>query len=698
MKVSYNWLKEFVDVTASPEEVASRLALSGTNIASIEKGPHGAVIDAEITSNRPDCLGMLGIAREVGATYRLPLKAHSPKPAESASAKASDAISVKIEAPELCGRFTARVIRGVKVQPSPQWLKDRLEAAGTASISNVVDISNYVMLELGHPLHTFDYDLVRKHSIVVRRAKAGEKIKTLDGVERTLDSNTSVVCDGDGARAVGIGGIMGGADTEISFSTRNVLIECAWFDPIAVRRAARSLRLHTEASMRFGRGADPETAELASRRAAELILQLAGGELLSGVVDIYPGKRAPKKITLTRRELLRIMGADVPDKDIEAILASLGFAPVRSDQNGGTVNSLLAAWECTQPSWRAEVEREIDLIEEVARVYGLGHFPPRLPAARTGAARLPHYEAEMRVRERLIGLGYHEILTIPHVPEDRNELFRPAEAIPAKLSNPLSEEASVLKSTGAVTMAGAIEWNLNHGQRNARLFEIGSHYRFVNGKPAETRILTIGATGAARPQALYDGPRDYLFSDLKGDLDAIGALSGGLRWDNAGPDWLNPLRRGAISLGKESGPSLGYAGQLGKRVAERFKFRQDVYLAEIDLGPLYCMYYGAKNNRRYEPLPRFPGVERDFSLFFTDGVTFAQVQQTIESLKIPEVVSVEAADLFRGKNVPSGKFSLLVRVFFQSREATLTEAQINDFSSRIVSALEKSLGASLRAS
>ena len=698
MKVSYNWLKEFVDVTASPEEVASRLALSGTNIASIEKGPHGAVIDAEITSNRPDCLGMLGIAREVGATYRLPLKAHSPKPAESASAKASDAISVKIEAPELCGRFTARVIRGVKVQPSPQWLKDRLEAAGTASISNVVDISNYVMLELGHPLHTFDYDLVRKHSIVVRRAKVGEKIKTLDGVERTLDSNTSVVCDGDGARAVGIGGIMGGADTEISFSTRNVLIECAWFDPIAVRRAARSLRLHTEASMRFGRGADPETAELASRRAAELILQLAGGELLSGVVDIYPGKRAPKKITLTRRELLRIMGADVPDKDIEAILASLGFAPVRSDQNGGTVNSLLAAWECTQPSWRAEVEREIDLIEEVARVYGLGHFPPRLPAARTGAARLPHYEAEMRVRERLIGLGYHEILTIPHVPEDRNELFRPAEAIPAKLSNPLSEEASVLKSTGAVTMAGAIEWNLNHGQRNARLFEIGSHYRFVNGKPAETRILTIGATGAARPQALYDGPRDYLFSDLKGDLDAIGALSGGLRWDNAGPDWLNPLRRGAISLGKESGPSLGYAGQLGKRVAERFKFRQDVYLAEIDLGPLYCMYYGAKNNRRYEPLPRFPGVERDFSLFFTDGVTFAQVQQTIESLKIPEVVSVEAADLFRGKNVPSGKFSLLVRVFFQSREATLTEAQINDFSSRIVSALEKSLGASLRAS
>jgi phenylalanyl-tRNA synthetase beta chain len=698
MKVSYNWLKEFVDVAASPEEVASRLALSGTNIASIETGPHGAVIDAEITSNRPDCLGMLGIGREIGAIYRLPLKTNSPKPAESKAARTSEAVKVKIDAPELCGRFTTRVIRGVKIQPSPKWLKDRLEAAGTASINNVVDISNYVMLELGHPLHTFDYDLVRDHSIVARRAKAGEKMKTLDGIERTFDPSICMVCDGDGSRPIGVGGIMGGAETEISFSTKNVLIECAWFDPISIRRAARSLRLHTEASTRFGRGADLEMAEFASRRAAELILQLAGGELLSGVVDVYPGKRAAKKIIITRAELLRIMGADVPDKDLETILSALGFVPVRVDQTRGAANSLLAVWECTQPSWRADVEREIDLIEEVARVHGLDKFPARLPASRSGAARLPHYEAETRLRERLIGLGYHEVLTIPHVAEERNELFRPPDVTPAKLANPLSEEANVLRSTGAVTMASAVEWNLNHGQRNARLFEIGSHYRFAEGKPVETRVLSIGATGAARPQALYDSPRDYTFADLKGDLDAIGALSGGLRWEHRGPDWLNPARRGVISLGKESGPALGAAGQLSKRIAEKFKFRQDVFLAEIHLGPLYCMYYGVKNNRRYEPLPRFPGVERDFSLFLADGVTFAQVQGTIQSLGIPEIVSVEAADLFRGKNVPAGKYSLLVRVVFQSREATLTETHINDFSARIVAALEKQLGATLRAS
>jgi len=398
MKVVYNWLKDFVDVTAPPQDLASHLALSGTNIGGVENGPRGAVIEAEVSSNRPDCLGHYGIAREVAAIYKLPLKHVSPKPAEGAS-KVSDAVKVEIQSPELCGRFTARVIRNVKIQPSPKWLKDRLEASGVATISNVVDISNYVMLELGHPLHTFDYDKVRDHKIVVRSAKPTEKMRTLDGVERQLApdkdrqfaSNLCLISDGDGSRPVGIGGIMGGAETEISFSTKNVLIECAWFEPVAIRRAARFLKLYTEASTRFGRGADPEMAEIASRRAAELIVQLADGELLSGVVDVYPGKRAAKKIRVTRAEILRVMGADVPDKQIEASLGALGFAPVRIDHNRGAEGSLLAAWECTQPSWRAEVEREIDLIEEIARIYGLDKFPPRLPAARQGAARLPYY-------------------------------------------------------------------------------------------------------------------------------------------------------------------------------------------------------------------------------------------------------------------------------------------------------------------
>ena len=698
MKVVYNWLKDFVGVTASPQELASRLALSGTNVGSVEDGPHGAVIDAEVGSNRPDCLGHLGIAREVGAIYKLPLKPVSPKPKESA-AKASDGIKVEIQAPDLCGRFTTRVIRSVKIQPSPKWLKDRLEASGVASISNVVDISNYVMLELGHPLHTFDYDKVRDHKIVVRAAKLKEKMRTLDGVEREFDPGICMISDGDGSRAIGIGGIMGGAETEISFSTKNVLIECAWFEPVPVRRAARFLRLHTEASTRFGRGADPEMAELASRRCAELILQLAGGELLAGVVDVYPGKRAARKIQVTRKELLRVMGADVPDKQIEASLSALGFAPLRVDQNRGAEGSLLAAWECTQPSWRAEVEREIDLIEEIARVYGLDKFPPRLPAARQGAARLPHHEAGTRLRERLIGLGYREIVTIPHVAEERDALFRSAGVSPARLANPLSEEASVLKSTGIVTMAAALEWNLNHGQRNVRLFEIGSRYDLTGRKPNEPEplVLTIGATGQAREKGLYDSPREFSFADLKGDVDAIGALAGGFDWRNGGPDWLHTPKRGALATLDGFFP-VGVAGQLARRVAERLKLRQDVFVAELELEPLYAAIQAAKTARRYEPLPRFPAVERDFSLFLADGITFAQISESIRSLGIQEITSIEAGDLFRGKNVPSGKYSLLVRVIFQSRESTLTEGQINHFVLKIISVLERRHSAQLRAS
>jgi len=724
MKVVYNWLKDFVEVTAAPQELASRLALSGTNIAGVEISPHGAVIDAEVSSNRPDCLGHYGIAREVSAIYKLPLKHVSPKPVESA-AKASDVVKVEIQSPELCGRFTARVIRNVRIQPSPKWLKDRLEASGVASISNVVDISNYVMLELGHALHTFDSDKVRDHKIVVRRAKQNEKMKTLDGIERQFDSNLCLITDGDGSRPIGIGGIMGGAETEISFSTKNVLIECAWFEPIAIRRAARFLKLHTEASTRFGRGADPEMAEFASRRAAELILQIAGGELLAGVVDIYPGKRAPRKIRLTRAEILRVMGADVPDKQIEASLSALGFATVRIDQIRGAEGSLLAAWECTQPSWRAEVEREIDLIEEIARIYGLDKFPPRLPAARQGAARLPHYEAETRLRERLMGLGYREILTIPHVAEERDALFRLEGVSPARLSNPLSEEANVLRSTGIVTMATALEWNLNHGQRNARLFEIGRHYRLsgLTGKASEniesveTPVLTMGATGEAREQGLYDAARDFSFADLKGDLDSIGELCGdwSAEWrsgaGHAAPTWLHPARRAQVSLdvapteGRDSffdaqggAALLGVAGQLARRVAEKLKLRQNVFFAELQLAPLYAAIQAAKEARRYEPLPRFPSVERDFSLLLADGTHFSDVAKTIRALNIPEIASIEATDLFRGKNVPAGKYSLLVRITFQSREATLTEAQIGDSSGKIISALEKNLGAQLRAS
>ncbi len=681
-----------MDITDTPPELRSRLSLSGLSIDAIEETPAGPLLDAEVTINRPDCMGHYGVAREVAAIHRRALKPIQPKLTEIAETAAS-AARVSIACPELCGRFTARVMRGVKVQPSPAWLKQRLEAMGHASINNVVDATNYVMLELCQPMHAYDYDRIAEHTITVRRAAKGEKFKTLDGVSRTLTADMCVIADA--SRTLGIGGVMGGLDSEISFASRNILLEAAWFDPISIRRTAKALGMRTEASTRFERGADPEMAELASRRCAELIQQLAGGELLTGVVDVYPGQAKPGVLLLARRELLRVMGADVPDAEIEAILTSLGFAPKRTDKSGA--NSRDAVWECCQPSWRADVSREIDLIEEVARHFGLDKFKPRMPAAKTPAARLPYAEAEDRLRERLLGLGYQEILTIPLADPARDSLFRGDADAPVHIANPLAEDASVMRTSGIGSMTSALEWNLNRGQRNVRLFEIGRAYRWNGTQPEERAILALGATGLAREKGVAETPREYSFADLKGDLDRLGELAGGFQWKSGGPAWLHPARCATVAVGAGAdGKNIGIAGQLSRSVGEKLKIRQDIFLAEILVEPYFAAYTAARAALRYTPISKFPHVERDFSLVLAEGTAFALVAESIRALGIPELLNVETVDVFRGGQVPAGQYSLLVRVTFQSFDATLTEAQLSDFSARIVEALTKKLGASIR--
>jgi phenylalanyl-tRNA synthetase beta chain len=715
MKVLYDWLKEFVELPFAPEELRERLSLAGIAAEGVSQSPAGPVLDIDLTINRPDCLGHYGLAREIAALNRAPLKPFVVRLTEGTDS-ATTAARVEIECPDLCGRYTARVLRGVKIQSSPDWLRRRLEALGQASINNVVDATNYVMLELGQPLHVFDLDRLSERRIVVRRARPAEKMRTLDGIERALSPEMCVIADA--ARAVAIGGVMGSAESEISLSTRNVLLESAWFDPISIRRTSKALALRTEASMRFERGADPEMAEMASRRCASLIRELAGGEILRGVVDVYPGRKDPLRLELSRKELLRIMGADVPDKEIEAILGALGFAPQRVDENPETPGSLLAVWQCRRPSWRQDVSREVDLVEEVARHYGLERFPPRLHASKQPSARLPHAEAQDRLRERLIGLGYQEIITIPLVSDDEDALFRLESTAPARVSNPLAEDASVLRSTGLVGMAHALAWNLNRGRRNVRLFEIGRAYQMKNGEPEETRIVTLGATGLAREKDIAESEREYGFADLKGDLDQIGDLAGGFVWQPGGRSCFTPARMGQLSLIREDseggwsavtigsagvarfdlrgGPVIGAAGQLASRVAERFKLRQDIFLAEFALDPFYAAYTHARAARKYQPISRFPAVERDFSLVLSDGTAFGAVRETIVALGIPEIASIQAVDLFRGQHMPAAKFSLLVRVTFQSQETTLTEALVSEFSSRILAALEQKLGATLR--
>jgi phenylalanyl-tRNA synthetase beta chain len=713
MKVLYNWLAEFVDVTLAPAELRDRLSAAGIAIEALEETPAGPMLDAELTINRPDCLGHYGIAREVAAIKRRRLRpvTLAPKPnAKLAPGSEKDAIEigVQIDCPELCGRFTARVLRGVKVQASPAWLRQMLEALGQSSINNVVDATNYVMLELGQPLHAYDLSRLAGRRIIVRRASAGEKMRTLDGIERVLSPEMCVIADA--VHAVGIGGVMGGAESEIHSATQDVLLEAAWFDPISIRRAAKQLGLRTEASVRFERGADPEMAEVASQRCATLIAELAGGEILPGAVDLYPGRREPPALALSRAELLRVMGADVPDNEIETILAALGFSPRRIESGGNAV------WECAQPSWRQDVTREVDLIEEVARHYGLDKFPARLHGSRQPAARLPHAEAEDRLRERLIGLGYREIVSIPLVNAEEDALFRAEGVAPAVITNPLAADASLLRSTGLVSMAQALAWNINRGQRDARLFEIGHAYSMSDGTPIETRIVTMGATGLAREKSITESAREYEFADLKGDLDRIGELAGGFTWreiDHA--SWRQAAQAGTISLpnagnrridppggGKfivTTGTNVvGEAGKLSQGVADRLKFRQDVFLAEFKLDRFNRDFQEAREQRRYKPISRFPSVERDFALVLNDGTSFAAVRDAISSLGIAEIASVEAVDLYRGKQMPPGKFSLLVRVTLQSQHATLTESQVGDFSAQILSALEGQLGATLRTS
>jgi phenylalanyl-tRNA synthetase beta chain len=585
-------------------------------------------------------------------------------------------------------------LRGVKIAASPDWLRQRLEAIGQNPINNVVDVTNYVMFDLGQPQHAYDLDRLAEQRVVVRQAKPGEKVRTLDGAERTLATDMCVIADA--SRAVGIAGVMGGSETEIGLGTTNILIESAWFDAVSVRRTSKALGLRTEASYRFERGTDPEMAEMASRRAVELIQQLAGGELLSGVVDMYPEREAPQKIELARKDLLRVMGADIPDRDIEEILAALGFQPARKDANAGIVGEPAAIWQCTRPSWRGDVTRGIDLIEEVSRHYGYDKFPPRLPPAKKPAQELPHAEVRRRLQERVIGLGYQEIVEIPIVDAQRDAVFRPQGLVPAVISNPLAEDASVMRSTGIVSLVRAIEWNLNHGQRDVRLFEIGKSYQLRDGEPLETAVLTLGATGLAQEKTVHQAPRGFGFADLKGDLDQIGGLAGGFTWHAAAVGWLAGGRAARISLHRGS-DALGIAGQLARRIADQLKLKQEIFVAELELDPLLVGVERALAAHRFEPLPRFPAVERDFSLVLADGVTFAQVSEAIRALGISELRRIEAADLFRGGQVPTGKFSLMIRVVFESAQATFTDSQLGDFSSRIVDTLQKRLGATLRA-
>jgi phenylalanyl-tRNA synthetase beta chain len=676
MKVSLNWLKDFVEVPPDLKELKQGLTMLGLEVESLAALDGDCVFDLEVTTNRPDCLNHYGVAREVATWYRKPLKRLEYTLKESRTPTAGE-VSIEIADADLCARYCGRVVESVQVRPSPAWLAKRLEAVGLRSINNVADVTNYVLMELGHPLHAFDLHRLRQRRIAVRRARCGELLTTLDGVNRTLTSENLVIADGE--RPVALAGVIGGLESEISPHTRSVLLESAWFDPVSVRRTAKSHGLHTEASHRFERGADIEMAALALDRAAALIAETAGGEILHGKVDVYPSPKPIRYLVLRRAEILRVLGTEISWEDVERILRSLGFQVERRGTEG---------WRVTLPWFRLDVTRPVDLAEEVARHYGYDRLPSRLRPAPPRVERDRVREREFAISSLLVSLGYRETITSSMIDPDENGLF--TDQPPVMLANPFSQETSALRSTPVPNMLRAIRWNLDRGQTDVRLFEMGKTY-VARGQdlPDERRVLALGASGYRRTATVHDSAKARDFFDLKGELEAVlGAFDiPGLRFDLGSCPYYELGLTGQL-LAPDTGAGgerLALFGQLSSAMKEKYKLRQESWLAEIDLERLLSLPLRSVRLRAYS---KFPAVERDFSVIVPDGVSYRQIEQAITGLGLPEVRIVRPADLFRGGSMPSGQYSLLLRVTFQSQTHTLTSEEVTELGNGLLAALE----------
>ena len=701
MRLVLSWLKEFVDVKASAEDVATTLALRGFEVASIEAlDGADAVVDFEVTANRPDALSVIGLAREVATAYDLPLTL----PSTAADAKVrlaalatgtSDRVSVMIDDRELCPRFAAAVA-DVRMGTSPAWMAARLQAAGVRPISNIVDITNYVNLELGQPMHAYDLARLAGASLTARRAKPGETCTTLDGVERKLDGDILVIADRD--RAQGIAGVMGGANSDVSASTKTIVLEAAYFKPSSVRRASKRLGLKTEASSRFERGADIGAQVIAIQRAIALMQQSGAGQPIGSIVDVYPAARGAQRLHLRRERLARLLGAAVADADVVRILRGLGL----------DVTATTDGWDVIAPTFRVDLLREADLIEEVGRHYGFDKLDATFPVVTQSAPPPdPRVTRDQLVRRVLTGAGYAEAVTFGFIAAKAVEDFLPqpqraqssqsqdasADSAVASdavgIANPLSAKFDTLRPSLLPGLVDAVAHNRRHGRRDVQLFEIGTRFT-----PAgETRGVAIACSGAAAAEHWSGGAREVDFFDVTGAIEHLcEALGVSVRFEPAREPFLVAGRTAAIIAagGPEDGARLGLAGQLSPAVADaRGLPRQDaVYVAEADLDRLQRARVAASDATR--PLPRHPFVVRDLSIVVADTLPAEIIRGTILAAgrDVPAPLgALSFFDRYHGKGVPPGAVSLSVRLTFQAAERTLTDAEVQHSVETILAAL-----------
>jgi phenylalanyl-tRNA synthetase beta chain len=660
-------------------------AAPGTDLVAA-LGLDDVVFEVEVTPNRPDCLSVLGIAREVAALTGGRLRPPATAVAEQDPAVESLA-RVTVEDTELCRRFTARVITGVRVGPSPAWLAQRLRAAGLRPINNVVDVTNYVMWELGHPLHAFDHARLAGHRIVVRRARAGEVLVTLDGQPRSLAETMLVIADAE--RAVGVAGVMGGANTEVTETTRTVLLEAAYFKPGSVRRTARALGLSTEASYRFERGADIEAVRQAQDRAAALIAELSGGRVARGVIDVYSAPRSELTLRLRLDRIRRVIGACPPAGEVGRILSSLGFPLVAQD--GG--------FAVTVPAFRRDVSLEDDLVEEVARVWGYAEIPSTLPSGKLTLTRRPRpVRARDAVRGGLAAAGYHEAVTLSLLDPARLALVGLAPDDPrlVTLQNPLATDRSVLRPTLLLGLLEAVQTNVRRQMPDVRLFEIGRVFegQGAGKQPIEDTRLAVVLTGLRAPWTWFAGRRRADVFDVKGAVETVVEALGraGVTLQPTDAPYLEEGRGGTVLVG---GTPVGVLGELHPAVQAAFDLPAAVFVAELSLDRLDAIPAEPVVHR---PLPRFPAVARDLALVVPAAMPAAQVDATLAEVqgRLPALRAFHLFDVYTGEQVGAGKKSLAYSLLYQAEDRTLTDEEVNAMHTEVVERVRRALGAEVR--
>jgi phenylalanyl-tRNA synthetase beta chain len=700
VRLVYPWLLDFVKVSDDPERLAQALGLRGFEVAAIEHKPL-PVVDLEVTANRPDCLSVIGFAREVSTAYDVAFEDslgrsedRPPQPAQQTPAPADTSLDVVIEDPELCPRYAAQVFR-VKVGDSPSWMQERLHAAGVRPINNIVDATNYTMIERGHPTHAFDLERLAQRALRIRRAKPGETIRTLDGIDRTLEPDMLVIADGERPQAVG--GVMGGADSEVTPHTTLVALESAWFQPATVRRTAKRLGLKTEASTRFERGADINGPLAAIHRVAELLAKIDAGQPVGPIIDRYPAPRFALRLALRRPQIARLLGADVPSADVERILTRLGFVvtPVRSSKGE-------EGWLVTVPSWRVDVAREADLIEEIGRHFGYDRLPTTFPALDViSPAHDLRIARAALVRETLIGAGFAEAVTFTFIEQAAAAPFAgnggPSTAL-VPIANPLSESFAVLRPSLVPGLVDAIGHNRRRERRDVRVFEIGTAFSASDG---EARKVALAWTGAGAPEHWSGSGRDVDFFDMRGAVERLAEATGtAVEFSPASVNWLVPGRTASITVatgGPEPGLALGVIGQLQPAIAEArgVPGADAMFVAEIDLDRLSALASG-RDDLRVTPLPRYPSIVRDLSVLVPDTLPAAAVRGTIRAAAPNELESVAEFDRYQGKGIPDGKVSLSLHLTFRAADRTLTDAEVDRSMDTIVAALGREHGASRR--